>query len=236
MNNDNRSIRVFDHKVQRRIVGSIAILLAPVVSLLHGGPGILDSISSYYWSDGGTVFVAALSVVAMFLFAYNGTGGTFDLEFVLAKVGGLAALAVALFPTDNSKVAEVIVAVKGVGPPKWTDALASLVGLEPSTVHIIAAVVLFGILAAMLFIFSKRARDKGRAGRARIYMVFAGAMILGLLVGGVGALFFKNSLPGAFVYFLEFYMLVVFGCAWLLAGFYRNQDNENNPQANGAAA
>ena len=228
MTRETRALRVFDHKVQRRIVGFIAILLAPTVSALRSEPGLLSSISSYYWSDVGSVFVAALAVVAMFLFAYNGTGGTFDKEFFLAKFGGFFALIVALFPTANEGVPEAI----GAEAPAWTRFVSSSIGVTPANLHIGAAVLLFLILAAMLLIFARRARDKGFPGRGGIYRVFAGALMAGLVMVGIHMLcrFQDLALPGlthpSFVFYLEFYMLSVFGAAWLLAGFYEEKNED----------
>ncbi|MEO0344984.1 MAG: hypothetical protein AAF229_01895 [Pseudomonadota bacterium] len=217
------ALRVFNHKVQRRIVGFVSILLAPTLYLLRGEREILDSISSYYWSDAGPVFIAGLAVVAMFLFAYNGRGGGYDQEFWLAKAGGLFALAIALFPTSGDN---------GEAPPNWTISATAVFNIEPHHVHIAAAVLLFLVLPKMLWIFSRRAWEKRRPGRGRLYKAFAIAMAVGLVVGAI-YMFFKirgQVLPvfsnSSFVYWLELYMLSLFGTAWLIAGVYTDSDEE----------
>ena len=86
--------RTFDYHWLRAFVGVIAIAIPIVV---WGRVGCrLDSISAYYHTNARDYFVGLLFIVGSFLFAYNGTSAV---QAVLSKFGGLAAWAVAMFPT-----------------------------------------------------------------------------------------------------------------------------------------
>ena len=103
MQTNTAAKRQINYKTMRRIVGAIALLLAPVVWILSGEPE-LTSISISYWTDSRDVFVGALIAIGFFLSAYNGAGEGKDWEFWLGKAAGVFATCVALFPTRGSQV------------------------------------------------------------------------------------------------------------------------------------
>jgi hypothetical protein len=205
-----RGDRVFDYKVQRRIVGAIALVLAPLVTWLAGGP--LDSISASYWTGAIAVFVGSLCAVAVFLAAYNGQGAGWDLEFWLAKAAGVLALLVALFPTAGHQA-----------PPTWTSTVAGWFGMQPTNVHYGAAIFLFSALTGMMYIFSTRARRKGHPSRALLYVTISGFMAVGLLMG-LASWIFQLGKESDLTYWIEFWILFWFGTGWLIAGWYKEQD------------
>jgi hypothetical protein len=188
------------------------VLLAPTVWLLSGTHPGLDSISISYWTDARDVFVGALVAVGFFLSAYNGSGQGRDLEFWLSKVACVLALCVAFFPTTGFGDA--------ARPPSWTVWLASLFGTRPPVVHYTAAVLLFVALIFMLFVFSARARSKGKVQRALLYRAIGVLMGGGIVVlGALGwALEWRTT-----VLIVEIWGLTLFGFGWLLAGMYRTE-------------
>lgn len=86
----------------RRTVGAVGMLLPLGVvawgSVLAGRFEIRDSISAYYHSPTGDLFVGALFTIAWFLFAYRGPERKDDIAGDLAC---LFALGVTLFPHDS---------------------------------------------------------------------------------------------------------------------------------------
>ncbi len=83
----------------RRAVGLIGLALPPVLVLgkqLADGGGLLGSLSGYYYTGVGNVFVGAMCAVGVFLLAYYGH----DLvDNVVSTVAGLGAIGTGLFPT-----------------------------------------------------------------------------------------------------------------------------------------
>jgi len=86
----------------RTSIGVIGILLPFVVAigriLLPGlqGPEILGSISAYYYSDMGNVFVGSLCAIGVFLWSYRG----YDLQdSIAAHLAAVFGIGIALFPT-----------------------------------------------------------------------------------------------------------------------------------------
>ena len=91
----------------RKSVGTIGVLLPFVVSLgkmLLDGPGILDSISSYYYSVMGNVFVGSMCAIGVFLWSYKGYDWRDD---VAGTIAAICAIGVALFPTTPDTDATV---------------------------------------------------------------------------------------------------------------------------------
>ena len=203
--------RQINHKTMRRVVGAIALLLAPTVYVLSGTETYLTSISAAYWTESRDVFVGAMVAVAFFLFAYNGSGSSQDTEYYLSKTASLLAICVALFPTR---------CVACDLPPSWTIQATKLVGLTPHELHNVAAVLLFICLAMLMWLFSRRAKIKGKPSRARLYRIICALMLAGtLIIWLVG----KHLDWIHTVLAVEAWGLTWFGIGWLIAGSYKSE-------------
>lgn len=91
---------VLSYMSLRRAVGLIGIALPFVLAigtLLLEGSGLRGSVSSYYYTSMGDVFVGSMCAIAVFLMSYRGYERRDDLAGSLACV---FALGVALFPTS----------------------------------------------------------------------------------------------------------------------------------------
>lgn len=194
--------RVFvSYLTLRRLVGVLGVLL-PIV--LVGGLFLLDpsselasSISHYYDTEVGDVFVGVLFVVGWFLFAYRGYERRDDIAGDLAC---LFALTVALFPiTHDSAVIQAV--------------------------HFLSATALFLVLAYFaLFLFTQI--DKGRPPtpekktRNQIY-VASGVTILVCIVAIGAYIFLLDGTSFAAikpVFWLESFALWAFGVSWFVKG------------------
>lgn len=204
--------RQIDYKTMRAIVGLIAILLAPMMLLLTGFERPLSSISISYWTDARDVFVGALIAVGFFLSAYNGSGNGRDYEYFLSKAACFFAICVALFPTTGFTNQNL--------PPRWVSDLAGFFGLMVHHIHNGAAVLLFGCLIVMMWLFSDRAMRKGKKFRAYVYRTISGLMLFGIIsLGGLGYAF---KWPNVALV-VEVWGLTLFGAGWLLAGIYKTE-------------
>ncbi|MDI6800364.1 MAG: hypothetical protein QMD53_06890, partial [Actinomycetota bacterium] len=105
---------VISYKNLRRLIGILGMLL-PLVCYLGGrlfsGLTLQRSISFYYYTNAGDLFVGLLVAVAMFMVTYQGYEVIDD---VVSSVIGFMALGIAIFPCLFSEsVRRNKVAIKG---------------------------------------------------------------------------------------------------------------------------
>lgn len=184
------------HQTIKLIVGAIAILLPILTSAFSKEQQA--SISDYYHVGGtsGSIFIGFLFAIAAFLAAYN---GLLHREMVLAKVAAVAALGVALFPSNfDGKPADV------------------------PYVHYICAAVMFTILIIFCYEFRKRARAKGYPEaelRGSIYLVCGIAIVVAMFLMGLTSVLgdtIKKPFP-RIIFYSEALGLLAFGISWLTA-------------------
>ncbi|KPL15388.1 MAG: hypothetical protein AMS23_06475 [Bacteroides sp. SM1_62] len=195
------SRHTYSYWTLRKAVGWIGLLL-PFVLMLGGliifhGKLIEGSISYYYHTGMGDVFVGALCAVALFLFFYSGFDKWDDWAGNLA---GLFAIGVAWFPTTKS------------GPEDW-------VGI----IHLTCAVLFFLILASFsFFLFTKTAKDKGptkqKKKRNVIYRICGLVMVASLIAIVIFMAIRDDNSKFPFVFLGETIALVAFGISWLTKG------------------
>jgi len=98
-------LMVMSFRLMRLVVGilglSIGILLPALTGLLSQCSFIQESISHYYYTIAGDVFVGLLCAVAFFLILYPGDGRWEDLW---TNGAGICALGIALFPTGYNQL------------------------------------------------------------------------------------------------------------------------------------
>lgn len=192
----------------RKSVGFIAMALPFVLLLVHGDG--LGSVSQGYYTAGGALFVAGVCTIGVFLLFYRGFDGR---DRVASFIAGAAALLVGLVPCGCGKEA---------GPPFSWGWGPSYAGSAWPSVHLLAAAVLFVVLALFclwLFPLSNVPRHANRKKdqRNRSYYVCGG-----VIVGCLLALFVHFAVvdwlgPGG-VFWLETVMLLAFGFSWAVKG------------------
>lgn len=187
---------IFDYRALRLMVGIIAFVMPFLVTLIAQTQ--LTSISASYHTPARDYFVGLLFVVAALMFAYNGHTSK---ESLASKGAGLSAVLVALFPTSS----------------------VTCVSSQSSTIHGIAAVILFLIL--MYFCFGPfRENTKGKGGkkgiRAKLYFMCGTVMLAAMLVGLISKLILSCETVDAWkvTYWVEAVALGAFGLAWIVAG------------------
>ena len=166
------------------------------VFIIFKGEIIQKSISHYYFTGMGNVFVGALCAVALFMFFYSGYDKWDDWA---GNIAGFFAIGVAWFPTTE------------VGSSDLT-----------GTIHLASAALFFLTLAIFsLFLFTRKGSKPTpqKLTRNKIYII-CGLVMIACLVAI--AIYFKvihdDNPRSGFVFWAETIALVAFGVSWLTKG------------------
>jgi hypothetical protein len=185
----------------RRMVGGLGIALPFLVvawgSCLAGKFEIRPSISDYYHTSTGDLFVGILFTIAWFLFAYRGPERKDDIAGDLAAV---FALGVALLPHD--------------APSPW------------GTLHFLSAAALFLVLTYFsMALFTKTGGTKAQMTgnkviRNRLYTTCGVAMLGCIVAIGIYKLWLgERTLFGIPpIWLFETLALEAFGISWMVKG------------------
>lgn len=200
------------HRAHQQTIGYIGLLL-PVLLIgltrLRPTPPLpdqefLDSISVYYYSGAVALFTGLLFALALFLLTYRGYKNSVA-DRIVGLIGAIAALGVAIFPTENIYVAESAQLVW------WSERMR--------TIHYGSAAVLFATFALFsLWLFRKTDIPEGqqlppeKRNQNRIYLVCGIAIVVAMawaLVAGQ---------TGRSIFWPEVFALWAFAISWLTKG------------------
>lgn len=216
----NQQKVIVSYMLMRQMVGFMGIGLPIVMivgSLLFGSTQIEPSISDYYHTPMGNVFVGMLSAIALFLFTYKGYD---KVENRWATVGGICALIVAWVPCDRSFPSNV-----GIG-------VVSEHTLRGS-VHFAAAVSLLLILAWFSgFRFTKSNDPKTnltpqKRKRNLWYKRLAWVIVITMACAAAALLLELDRSFNSLIFWAELISLWAFGFSWLLKGEFLLADDED---------
>lgn len=206
---EHPSTLVLSYLALRRIVGGLGVLLP--LFMVAGArwvgpdPEIRDSISSYYHSAMGDVFVGILFAIAVFLFSYQGYDSSKKERIELSDnaAGNLAcvfALGVGLFPT--------------AGPSEIA-----------SRLHLTSAALLFLTLAYISMKLFTKTKKKGEESeeklkRNKVYVICGVVMLVSIALIVVFSLWFEGATIAEVkpVFWLESLALLAFGVSWFIKG------------------
>jgi hypothetical protein len=190
----------------RKAVGIIGCALPFVLAfgkMLLQGSGLQPSVSGYYYTDMGNVFVGSLCAIGVFLMS---TRGYDRKDEVTGRLACVFAIGVALFPTTPY-----------TNPTSQDKVIGAL--------HLSCAALLFLTLAYFcLKLFTKTAPDRiptrRKLQRNTVYRVCGYTILACILFVGVVALppiktLLERLSP---VFWLESGAIVAFGLAWLTKG------------------
>ena len=203
MNNkdENNNTLVVNYLTLRTFLGYLAIFLPIILFLgawIISGDKLQASISDYYYTEMGGVLVGSLFAFGVFLFSYKG----WDKDYIYAICGGVFAIGIALFPTNDK--------------------------CEPFTfVTLLHYVFTFLFFATLIYfclkLFVKSDQEilpPKKKLRNRIYRVCGSVMIICLV--GIGAFFIipgaKQWLGGNLIFWMEAFAIWAFGFSWFTKG------------------
>lgn len=209
-----KSQYIISYLTIRKSIGFIGISLPAALflgNLLVGQcRNLEDSISHFYYTIMGDVFVGALCAVSLFLFTYRGYD---PVDNKVTSLAGLCALGVAFFPT-SSIGAECMVA-------KWP--YSPFRNLYMPWIHYSFASLFFLTLAYMAyfqFTKSKGEMTPQKVWRNQYYQMSAIAIVICIAV-----IFLIHIVPlfqgfeqYKSTFWLEWLALLAFGSAWLVKG------------------
>jgi hypothetical protein len=206
-----------DLLTHRQLIGYLGVALPLGVYVLAGYVPtrgldqpwqVLDSISTYYYTGAGNFFEGTMFGIGLFLVTYPGYRNVLK-DRIVAKIGGLAALGVALFPTK---------APTGLQEPSWW---SPMIG----HVHVVSAVILFGTFAAFaLWLFPKsdvpRWGDRPPEKRQRdVFSYACGALIVASMLWIAWLAWeARMSESGPVIVLPEGLAIMAFAFAWLAKG------------------
>lgn len=213
--NRQASLIVVSFRLMRLLVGvlglSIGVLLPLLTALFSKCSIVQESISHYYYTITGDVFVGLLCAVAFFLISYPGDGRWED---IWTNLAGVCALAVAFFPTGYHQLNNTCT--------KYSFAYAEWV----SIVHLLAAGAFFLILGGVAFFqFPKipeaDSRPPTHAKAANFYR--GCGLLMWLCILSLVPMIFNESYraflsQNKIVFIVEVTALIAFGTAWLKKG------------------
>jgi hypothetical protein len=207
----------------RRAIGvlgvALPILMVAGVAVLTDCKIIQPTISDYYFTKLGYVFVGTLCAVALFLYCYKG----YDNDWIASKLACLFALGVAFFPTYGPKISA------------GCNFLNRNSTVTISRMHDIFATSLFLTLAyfcLFLFVQSGGKMTPQKRKRNRIYRFCGYAMILCIILSFVYLVVIPRSLQVSLskytpVFIFETLALWFFGFSWLTKGEFILKDQKD---------
>lgn len=198
----------------RKSVGFLAFTLPLILLIwnaLFGCWTIQHSLSDYYYTASGDVFIGVLISISFFLIAYKG----YDMvDHWLTSFAGTFGVLVALLPTGQNM--DELCSVREVEELAWR-----------SAVHNVLAVLFFLILAYMsYFQFTKTSGNMTakKVDRNKIYRICAIVMIVSLALIPVFSAF---PIFPKVIFWMEWVAMAAFGFSWLTKGEFILADKKN---------
>ena len=206
----------------QRAVGVLAVSLPAMLvaghRILNGDEWVRGSISSYYYTHMGNVFVGVLCALAVFFLSYNYRPiRSFEFDNLLSTFASAAAAGVAIFPTAGRAIA------------------ASTGERVVSALHLLCAGALFVLLGVFaMFRFTKTNPDGDmtpeKVMRNRVYRV-CGTLIFGAIGLVIVTLAVKPPAAWHTLFWLETVCVEAFGVSWLVKGGFLGILADKEPES-----
>ena len=197
---------VLSYLLLRKAIGVLGIALPFLVAIGKAAlenPGLLSSISSYYYSVMGDVFVGCLCATGVFMWSYRGYDKR---DEIAAKIAALSAIGIALFPTL---------------PHTGATAVQMAIGI----VHIVFAAVFFSTLIFFALVLFRKTNPAvpptpEKIIRNRVYTVCGYTILACIILIVAVKLLPDNPTLEALnpIFWLEALMIEAFGISWLVKG------------------
>ncbi len=205
----------------RKLVGILGMLLPVLLfTFLFVDSGFatpLPSISHYYYTRVGSIFIIVVSLLAIFLLVYKGEA---TVDFYISSIAGIFALVLILFPTSN--ISDICCDTA----KKYSVTVLKKSDFRVNLHYISAAIFLLSLACMSLFLFTKsdkipsqRPRDKKI--RNRIFRTCGVIMALAVLVIFLRLIKIINGDQydnHHLTFWMESIAVESFGVSWLIKG------------------
>ncbi len=207
---------VISYMTFRKAIGWLGVLLPFVLvigTLLLGScSGIQYSISHYYYTIMGDVFVGTLCCLGLFLLTYRYE----KMDNIASNIAGVFAICVAFFPTTDIST--------DCSFRCLTPLSTSLCHIRTIFYFISAAIFLVTLACISLFLFTKTNKSNPaprKKVRNIIYIIWGVTMLVS--VGAVALISFSPAMQSAlaryhYIFWGECLALWAFGISWLIKG------------------
>ena len=214
--NKNPDPLLISYLTLRKAIGILGISIPAIMIagtfIIGGCTHIQNSISHYYYTVMGDVFVGFLISTGIFLICYKG----YDLkDNIVSFLAGIFVLCIALFPTSQNEDAGCVIRTLSDVPLRVN-------------VHYFSAALFYLTLAYMsLFLFTKSSgnKTKQKIARNRVYVVCGIMIHVALLLIGL-----EDYIPGLKnaglkpTFWLEWVANFSYGVSWLIKGEFLLKD------------
>ena len=215
---DHNQSLIISYLTLRKAVGILGIMLPFLLmtgfKIVNPDCSFPPSISHFYYTDMGNLFVGTLCAVALFLFCYNGHDKA---DLVAAKLAAVFAILTAMFPTnfDAFTPATECSRIRNEDP-----------NVVSNLIHYVSAALLFSTFAFFSLVQFTKTNKRGTVGeqkqkRNTVYRICGWIIVLSItsiaLIGFVDDWYEKlEKFKPTFV--LETIALIAFGFSWLVKG------------------
>ena len=214
--NSNVNPLLISYMTLRKAIGILAISLPAILIIgtytIGGCKHVEASISHYYFTIMGDVFVGFLISTGIFLVSYKGYDRR---DNIISGLAGIFIICVALFPTSKNEDAGCV--IRTLADLPWR-----------INVHYISAALFYLTLSYMsLFLFTKSAGEMTdqKKARNRVYRVcgitILAAILLILLENYIP--FLKTGIPSP-TFCFEWVANLAYGASWLIKGEFLLKD------------
>lgn len=212
----------------RKGIGYIGLLLPfvlPIGKILFEGPGLEGSMSAYFYTVTGRVFVGSLCTIGVFLLSYRYK----KWDIIASIIAGICAIGVAIFPTapevDPTATQKAIGIVHGVSAGLFFVTLAFisiLLFTKTNPYQTLKPRKLIDDLSMFVvtrtdpkFPLNPRKKQRNIIYRVCGYMILA--CIIGMVIVGIPSI--KEHVQQCnLVFWLESIAVFAFGASWLIKG------------------
>lgn len=209
---------VLSYQTLRNLIGFSGMLLPLALIYLtvrvQGDPIIQPSISHYFYTSSGDIFVVILCIIGVFLFTHQGYN---KWDKFCNTIAGLAAICIAFNPTKSIKP------VDGISKHTHLYEVPEIFNFE---LHFIFALTFFISIAFItLFLFTKSKNNNPspqKIKRNRLYYISGSLIVLSLILLALYFIFKEqlsqqiNNLPVVFI--LETIAVEAFALSFLTKG------------------
>jgi hypothetical protein len=204
---DNEPRYVRSYVFTRFAIGVLGVLLPPVLVLLEpalfdGLPAPRGSLSAYYYSGLREVFVGGLWAIGVFLVVYKFLD--FSWESLLSSLAGVAAVLVAIFPTER--------------PGDGVTLTPFQVKLGEDTVtaiHYGSAIAFIALLIPIVLFFARDEGQREHRSWQGFHTISAAFILFGAALAGFAGI---TGGPDKGVLYGEWIAIWAFGASWLSKG------------------